>query len=115
MGLFREEGSEKEQTGLQEFTLRIVLFQKSFPNQPRANMGLIAHEVVSAFASDDLGIKQIIQTLSDSEMDLFRRMDIETRMKWLIAKWGFSEELEAFEKEMTAAKLNDKLETSFKG
>jgi hypothetical protein len=117
MGLFREEGSEKEQTCLQEFTLRIVLFQKSFPNQPRANMGLIAHEVARAFASDDLGIKQIIQTLSDSETDLFKfkRMDIEARMKWLIAKWGFSEELEAFEKEMTAAKSKDKLETSFNG
>ena len=115
MGLFQEEGSEKERTGLQEFTLRIVLFQKSFPNQPRANMGLIAHEVARAFASDDLGIKQIIQTLSDSETDLFKRMDIETRMKWLIQKWGFGEEFEALKKEMIAAKSKDKLETSFRG
>jgi hypothetical protein len=78
-------------------------------------MGLIAHEVARAFASEDLGIKQIIQTLSHSETDLFKRMDIETRMKWLIEKWGFGEEFEALKKEMTAAKSKDKLETSFKG
>ena len=104
MGLFREEGSEKEQGGLQEFTLRIVLFQKSFPNEPRANMGLIAYEVARAFASDDLGIKQIFQTLSNSETDLFKKMDVETRVKWLVEKWGFGEEFEALKKEMAAEK-----------
>jgi len=104
MGLFREEGSEKEQSGLQEFTLRIVLFQKSFPNEPRANMGLIAYEVARAFASDDLGIKQIFQTLSNSETDLFKKMDVETRVKWLVEKWGFGEEFEALKKEMAAEK-----------
>ena len=104
MGLFREEGSEKEQRGLQEFTLRIVLFQKSFPNEPRANMGLIAYEVARAFASDDLGIKQIFQTLSNSETDLFKKMDVETRVKWLVEKWGFGEEFEALKKEMAVEK-----------
>jgi hypothetical protein len=104
MGLFREEGSEKEQSGLQEFTLRIVLFQKSFPNQPGANMGLIAYEVARAFASDDLGIKQIFQTLSNSETDSFKKMDVETRVKWLVEKWGFGEELEALKKELAAEK-----------
>ena len=104
MGLFREEGSEKEQSGLQEFTLRIVLFQKSFPNEPRANMGLIAYEVARAFASDDLGIKQIFQTLSNSETDLFKKMDVETRVKWLVEKWGFGEEFEALKKEMAVEK-----------
>jgi len=102
--LFREEGSEKEQSGLQEFTLRIVLFQKSFPNEPRANMGLIAYEVARAFASDDLGIKQIFQTLSNSETDLFKKMDVETRVKWLVEKWGFGEEFEALKKEMAVEK-----------
>ena len=115
MSLLREEETEKEQPGLQEFTLRIVLFQKSFPNQPKANMGLIAHEVARAFASDDVGIKQMIQPLSDSEKDSFKKMNIETRMKWLIEKWGFREEFEALKKEMAAAKPKDELETSLKG
>ena len=91
--------------GLKEvFTLRIFLLQKSFPNLPKANMGLIAYEVARAFASDDLGIKQILQVLSDSETDLFKRMDGETRMKWLIGKWGFLDEFEALKKEMDAGK-----------
>jgi len=107
MGLIKGEGSGGERTDLEGFTLRIVLFQTSFPNQPRANMGLIAHEVARAFASEDLGIKQIVQTLSDSEKDSFKRMDIETRMKWLIEKWGFREEFEALKKEMTTAKPED--------
>jgi hypothetical protein len=102
MGLIRGEGSEREQTGLEEFTLRIVLFQKSFPNQPKANMGMIACEVARAFASDDSGIKQIFQTLSNSETHLFKKMDTETRVKWLIEKWGFGEEFEALKKAMTA-------------
>jgi len=104
MGLFRGEGSGRERTVLEEFTLRIVLLHKSFPNQPKANMGLIACEVARAFASDDLGIKQIFQTLSNSETDLFKKMDTETRMKWLIEKWGFGEEFEALTKETAAEK-----------
>lgn len=102
MRLIRGEGDERERTSLEEFTLRIVLFQKSLSNQPKANMGLIAFEVARAFVSDDLGIKQILQTLSNSETDLFKKMDIETRVKWLIEKWGFGEEFEASKKEMAA-------------
>ena len=46
------------QRGLEEgFTLRIVLFQRTFPNPPEANMGMIAYEVARALASDELGIK----------------------------------------------------------
>ena len=112
MDLIRGEGGEAARTGTEEFTLRIVLFQKSFSNQPNANMGMIAHEVARAFASDDLGVKQILQTLPDVEMNLFKKMDIDRRTNWLIAKWGFSEELEAFEKEMTAAKSKEQLDTS---
>lgn len=102
MRLIRGEGDERERTSLEEFTLRIVLFQKSLSNQPKANMGLIAYEVARAFVSDDLGIKQILQTLSNSETDLFKKMDVETRVKWLIEKWGFGEEFEASKKEMAA-------------
>jgi hypothetical protein len=104
MGLFQGEESERERASLEEFNLRIVLFQKSFLNQPKANMGLIAYEVARAFASDDMGIKQIFQTLSNSETDLFKKMDVETRVKWLIEKWGFGEEFEVLKKEMAAEK-----------
>jgi hypothetical protein len=104
MGLFQGEESERERASLEEFNLRIVLFQKSFLNQPKANMGLIAYEVARAFASDDMGIKQISQTLSNSETDLFKKMDVETRVKWLIEKWGFGEEFEVLKKEMAAEK-----------
>jgi len=82
------------------FTLRIVLFQRSFPKNPKANMGMIAYEVARTFASDDLGIKQIIQTLSDVEINLFKKMDAELRTNWLIEKWGFGDEFEALKKEM---------------
>jgi hypothetical protein len=95
----------QQRRGLKEvFTLRIFLLQKSFPNLPKANMGMIAYEVARAFATDDLGIKQILQILSDSETDLFKRMDVEGRMKWLIGKWGFLEEFEALKKEMAVEK-----------
>jgi hypothetical protein len=86
------------------FALRIFLLQKSFPNLPKANMGLIAYEVARAFASDDLGVKQILQVLSDSETDLFKRMDVEARMKWLIGKWGFLDEYEVLKKEIALGK-----------
>jgi hypothetical protein len=115
MDLIRGEGGEAVRTGPEEFTLRIVLFQKSFSNQPKANMGMIAYEVARAFASDDLAVKQILQTLSDVEINLFKKMDIDRRTNWLIAKWGFLEEFEALEKEMDAAKLKDQLDKSFKG
>lgn len=96
----------------EEFTLRIVLFKRSFPNHPKANMGMIAYEVARAFASDDLGVKQILQTLPDVEMNLFKKMDIDRRTNWLIVKWGFLEEFETLEKEMDAAKLKDQLDKS---
>jgi hypothetical protein len=94
--------------------LRIVLFQRSFPKNQKANMGMIAYEVARTFASDDVVVKQILQILSDIERDLFKKMDIDRRANWLIGKWGFLEEFEALEKEMTAAKLKEQLDTSFK-
>ncbi len=86
------------------FTLRIVLFQKSFPNSPEANMGMIAYEAARALASDDLGVKQILQILPSPDANLFRKMDLEARIKWLIGKWGFLEEVEALKKIMSLSK-----------
>jgi len=86
------------------FTLRIVLFQKSFPNSPEANMGMIAYEAARALASDDLGIKQILEILSEKEANLFKKMDPEVRIKWLVGKWGFLEEFEALEKIVALSK-----------
>ena len=115
MGLLRGEKNESnppsnpqafhQGRGLEEgFTLRIVLFHKSFPNSPEANMGMIACEAARALASDDLGIKQVLQVLSDSDANLFKRMDLETRIKWLIGKWGFLEEFEALKKIVALSK-----------
>jgi hypothetical protein len=109
MGLLRAEKEESNSSsnphathprqGLEEgFTLRIILFQKSFPNSPEANMGMIAYEAARALASDDLGIKQILRVLPDSDANLFRRMDLDGRIKWLIGKWGFLEEFETMKK-----------------
>ena len=111
INLIREEENEMRDSasppvspqrgGLDEgFTLRIVLFQRSFPDHPKANMGMIAFEVARAFASDDLGIKQILQTLSEVEMNLFKKMDIDLRTNWLVEKWGFGDDFEALKKEM---------------
>ena len=115
MGLLRAEKEEsnpppnpqapRQRRGIEEgFTLRIVLFQKSFPNSPEANMGMIAYEAARALASDDLGIKQILQVLSDSDANLFKRMDFDGRIKWLIGKWGFLEEFEALKKIVALSK-----------
>jgi hypothetical protein len=115
INLIREEENEMkdsasppvspQQGGLDEgFTLRIVLFQRSFSDHPKANMGMIAYEVARSFASDDLGIKQILQTLSEVEMNLFKKMDIDLRTNWLVEKWGFGDDFEALKKEMAAVK-----------
>jgi hypothetical protein len=115
MDLLRGEKSESDPSpnpygthqrrGLDEgFTLRVVLFQKSFPNSPEANMGMIAYEAARALASDDLGIKQILQVLPDSEANIFKKMDPEGRIKWLIVKWGFLEEFEALKKIVAMSK-----------
>jgi hypothetical protein len=115
INLIREEENEMRDSasppvspqrgGLDEgFTLRIVLFQRSFSDHPKANMGMIAYEVARSFASDDLGIKQILQTLSEVEMNLFKKMDIDLRTNWLVEKWGFGDDFEALKKEMAAVK-----------
>ena len=87
-----------------DFALRIILFHRSFPDSPEANIGMIAYEAARALASDDLAIKQILQVLSDSEADKLRKIDSEARTRWLIEKWGFLDEFEALKKEMAVKK-----------
>ena len=82
------------------FSLHIILIQRSFPNNPKANMGLIAHEVARMFSSESREISKILQTLTDSEMNLFKEMEAERQISWLMERWGFQDELEALKKEM---------------
>jgi hypothetical protein len=82
------------------FTLRIVLIQRLFPGNSKANMGLIAQEVARVISGDDLGVNQVLAMLSDSEAEKFKKMDVNFRASWLIRRWGFQSELEAFQKAM---------------
>jgi len=84
------------------FVLRAVLIQKSFPNNRKANMGLIAYEVARMLTSDKLVIQQILPLLSDSETRIFKNSESEQRTRWLIGKWGLLDELEALKKELAA-------------
>ncbi len=85
--------------GREEVDIRVVLIQKHFAGNRKANMGLIACEVTRLFSTDQKGMKQVLQTLSPSEIDLFKKMEAEQRIGWLMNKWGFQEELEALKKE----------------
>ncbi len=82
------------------FTLRIVLIQRQFPGLRKVNMGFVAHEVARALASDQSGAKQIVDVLSDEEATKFRKMDSRLRTSWLVKKWGFQDEVQAFQKEV---------------
>lgn len=86
--------------GKEEFYLRIILIQGHFPNNQKANIGLIAREVACLFSSDPTGIHQILQTLHASEIGGFGKMDAEQQIGWLMKRWGFQEELEALKSEM---------------
>jgi hypothetical protein len=88
--------------------VRIVLIQRSFSNNRKANMGLIAYEVARLFSSDSQGISQILEVLPDSEINQFKKMDAEGRTIWIMAKWGFLEELKAFKKEIALLKERKK-------
>jgi hypothetical protein len=100
-----ESRAPRSRRGLEDdFALRIILFHRSFPNSPEANVGMIAYEAARALASDDLAVKQILQVLSDSEADQLRKKDAEARASWLIEKWGFWDEIEALKKELAARK-----------
>jgi len=91
---------EQESASEQSFLLRIVLLQKRFPNNRKANIGLIAHEVARMFSSNDHGTKQVMEMLSEPEVKIFTKMDTRLRTNWLIEKWGFQEEHEVFRKEI---------------
>ena len=67
-------------------------------------MGMIAYEAARALASDDLGVKQILQILPNPDANSFRKMDLEARIKWMIGKWGFLEEVEALRKIVALSK-----------
>ena len=86
------------------FVIRIVSIGKHFPNNRKANIGLIAYEVTRMIFSDQNGINQILKALSPPEINLLRKMDADQRIHWLMNKWGFQEELEALKKEMNSAK-----------
>ena len=85
----------------QGFTLQVVLLQGYFPNNRKANMGLIAYEVAQLFSSNDYGIRQILQVIPNSEILLFKTMDAGQRIGWLLERWGFKDELEALKKEIS--------------
>jgi hypothetical protein len=82
--------------------VHIVLIQRSFGGNRKANLGLIADEVAHTFSSNDAAVQQILQYLPDPEVKIFGRMDIEQRIDWLVKKWGFQEELDALRKEIAA-------------
>ncbi|OGP69787.1 MAG: hypothetical protein A2169_03255 [Deltaproteobacteria bacterium RBG_13_47_9] len=94
----------QQRTSEEGFTLRIILFEQSFPKNPEANMGMIAHEVARAFASNELGIKQILQALSESEASQLKKLDLKARTRWLVEKFGFLDEFNALKKELTTQK-----------
>jgi hypothetical protein len=98
------QAARQQQGPEEQLTLRIILFQKSFPDHPEANIGMIAYEAARALASDDLGIKQILQVLPDPEAAQLRKLDAEARTRWLIEKWGFLDEFEALKREMAVKK-----------
>ena len=95
-------GIRQPEFSRETFFIRIILIQRSFQNNRKANIGLIAHEVARVFSTDDYGIRQIRETLNDSEKELFRKMDDRQRVPWLLAKWGFLEELEALKREISS-------------
>ncbi len=103
--LFRREGNEGEVASnpsakkKEGSLIRIVLIQKHFSNHPKANVGLIAYEVVRMIFSDQNGIIQILKALSPAEIDRLKKMDEDQRISWVMNRWGFQEELEALKRE----------------
>ena len=67
-------------------------------------MGLIAYEVANLFSSDNNGIRQVLQKLTHAESYLFKKMDEKHRIGWLMEKWGFKDEFEAFQNEVGTVK-----------
>jgi len=106
---FGGQGGTSQRKGPPEgIAVRIVLIQRSFSNNRKANMGLIAYEVARLLSSDSLGIGQILEVLPVSEADQFKKMDVEGRTIWIMGKWGFLEELKALKKETDLFKMKKK-------
>jgi len=82
------------------FFLRIILFQGHFPNNRKANVGMIASEVARFFSSDNEGVSQVLEGLTDLEIYQFKKMDVRQRVQWLMEKWRFKDELEALRMEL---------------
>ncbi len=95
-------GVHQPQASKGKFFIRIVLIQRTFSNNRKANLGLIAREVARAFSADDHGLGQIRETLNDSEWALFKKMDERQRIQWLLTKWGFQEEFTALKQELSS-------------
>ena len=101
-----QDETDKKGAG-RDFTLRVVLIQRHFPRNKKANMGLIAYEVARLFSSEDEEIRQILQVLTHSEINLFKTMDVNQRIDWFMERWGFRDEFEAFRKEMGTFKQSE--------
>lgn len=100
----KKEGPSQSTNSKGSFTIQVVLIQRYFQNNRKANIGLIAQEVARVFSTDENGIRQIRETLDDSEKALFKKMDERQRVSWLLEKWGFKEELESLQKELSPPK-----------
>jgi hypothetical protein len=79
--------------------LRIILLQKNFPNNRKANIGVIAHQVATLFASNEW-VGRTAEALPEEDAKVFRKMDARLRINWMVEKWGFKDEHEAFQVEV---------------
>lgn len=85
--------------GREGFHLYLILIQRTFPNNRKANMGLMAYEIARLFSTDSRVVPQILERLTETESDQFKRMTPENRILWLMGKMGFLEEWEALKRE----------------
>ena len=63
-------------------------------------MGLIAWEVVRTFSSERADLEAMASILSAGEIKGLLRMEPGSRAEWLMAKFGFLEELKALRREI---------------
>lgn len=96
LNLLRKGEPEKGKEG---FHLYLILIKRIFPNNRKANMGLIAYEIARLFSTDSRVVPQILERLTETESQQFKRMRPENRIVWLMGKMGFLEEWEALKKE----------------
>jgi len=92
---------DQQESPSKSLMLRIILLQRRFANNRKANIGLIVHEVASMLSSNDHGTNQVVEVLPESDGRVFAKMDMRLRMNWLIEKWGFQKEHEAFRNEVS--------------